>query len=256
MSAGEKTVMVLCGGLGTRLRSVVPDLPKILVSIGDVAFLDLLLNYLSKQGIEQVYLALGYKSELVISYLSENKERFKESFKVLSIDYFVEPEPLGTAGAVTFALKNMRGLPDQLIVMNGDTFINADLPNLLNQNKQQKSEMTMVVVAVEDRSRFGALQIENSLVNGFLEKGGSAEPGMVNGGVYCFKSALLEKLKCSDAKSLETDVFPELASSGGIGALIHSGAFLDYGTPEGLKAATEEAETLVQKMNEREEIVQ
>lgn len=252
MSSSEKTVMVLCGGLGTRLRSVVPELPKILVPIGGAAFLDYLLNYLIKQGVEQVYLALGYKSELVTAYLAENEARFKG----LSIDYFIESEPLGTAGAVTYCLKSMSSLPDHLIVMNGDTFINADLQNLLKQNKQQKSEMTMVVVEVEDRSRFGALQIKNGLVNGFLEKGGRAEPGMVNGGVYCFKSSLLEKLKCSDVKSLETDVFPELASSGGISCLVHSGAFLDYGTPEGLKAATVEAETLVQKMNERKGMVQ
>jgi NDP-sugar pyrophosphorylase family protein len=216
--------ILLVGGLGTRLRSIAPSVPKPLVSLGDKSFLELLVRQLRNQGIRNVVMCTGYLGNQI-----ENEFGDGESWDV-AIEYSKELHPLGTAGAVKLAQSYLRGASD-FLVMNGDSFVEIDFWQLIRFHRRHSGLVTMAVLPVSNAARFGTVQMDaEGRVTGFAEKTGHEIPGLVNAGVYVFDQTLLEQIP-EGPTSLEREVFPGLLSRG-VYALEQHGMFIDIGTPE------------------------
>lgn len=216
--------VLLVGGLGTRLRSVVSSAPKALASVGDSSFLELLVRQLRHQGIRRLVMCTGYLGEQI-------EERFGDGQRWdVSIEYSRELSPMGTAGALKLAQPYIEKDAD-FLVMNGDSFVDADFRRLIEFHRRHSGLVSMAVVRVENAARYGTVQMESDgRVTGFAEKTGRAAGGMVNAGIYIFDRSILEFIPEGPA-SLERDVFPRVLAHG-VYALEQKGMFIDIGTPE------------------------
>jgi len=215
--------VLLVGGLGTRLRSVVPSAPKVLASVGKTSFLELLVEQLRSRGIRHLLLCSGYLADQIESQFGDG------AAWGVSIEYSKEEQPLGTAGAVKKAKRYLRDVP-AFIVMNGDSFLEVDFADLLDFHQSHSATVTLAVTRVEDTSRYGTVRVDSTgRVKGFAEKTNQAVPGLINGGVYVFSQAVFQYIPTGPA-SLEKDVFPALIENGAYAREQH-GIFIDIGTP-------------------------
>jgi NDP-sugar pyrophosphorylase family protein len=216
--------VLLVGGFGTRLRSVVPNAPKPLATVGKKSFLDLLVKQLHFQGIRWLVMCTGYMADQIENHFGDGHQWD------VSIHYSKESQPLGTAGAVKLAGAHLKNTAE-FLVMNGDSFMEVDLDQLLQSHREHKAIISMAVRRVENAARYGTVRLESGdKVSGFLEKTGSESPGVVNAGVYIFNHEVLQHIPEGPC-SLEKDVFPKLLSHG-VYALEQQGVFIDIGTPE------------------------
>ena len=224
-SSGEQmTAVLLVGGLGTRLRSVVPTVPKPLASIGEKPFLELLLQQLQCQGVCRVVMCTGYRADDIAQEFGDGHERG------MTIEYSPEPQPLGTAGAIRLAIAHLRGEPD-FLVMNGDSFIEVDFDQLIRLHRTSGALLSMTVVRMKNEKRYGTVEVgDDGRVTGFLEKSSSSPVGFVNAGVYVFSRRVLDYIP-EGSVSLEKDVLTQLLG-GGVYALEQQGVFIDIGIPE------------------------
>ena len=218
--------VVLCGGLGTRLRSILPDQQKCMAPILGMPFLEILLKLLARSGFGSVVLAAGYKSDDIAS-------RFGSQYGGMSVHMSIEEAPLGTAGAVRLAMQRVAG--DHFVVLNGDTFLLVDF---LALEDLWLTHQDSVIVAreVPEVDRYGCLNIQDGRVLGIFEKGGSGK-GFVNAGCYLFNRAEFESFKVHSPLSLEKDVLPALIEARSVRALKYTGPFIDIGIPESFRAA-------------------
>lgn len=225
------SAIILAGGLGTRLKSSVPHLPKALAPIEETPFLDLLLDHLQKfPFIEQTVLALGYKAEAIQEYLKTRAEKITVS---------IEKAPMGTGGALILAKE--KALSDTLLVLNGDTFCDLDLKALLEFHQENKADFTMASRYLEEASRYGSLTLgKHRKILGFEEKKQEAQEGWINAGIYLFNKTLLDPFPLKPV-SLEKEVFPSLLKKR-LFAYPFSGTFIDIGTRDSYT----EAQTLLQ----------
>jgi|ERR1700693_109662 D-glycero-alpha-D-manno-heptose 1-phosphate guanylyltransferase len=230
--------VLLVGGMGTRLRSVLPTTPKPLARVGRLPFLQLLVLQLRSQGIRRIVLCTGHLADQI------GKE-FGDGHKWdVAIDYSKESKPLGTAGAVKLAERYLQNVSD-FLVMNGDSFLELDFREFIGFHRKRGGLISMAVRRVHDAARYGSVQLdENHRVLGFSEKTSDSVPGIVNGGVYVFNHAILDEIPEGPA-SLERDIFPKVLERG-IYALDQQGMFIDIGTPEDYARAQTLAENLYQ----------
>jgi NDP-sugar pyrophosphorylase family protein len=227
-SLGEIDVAVLAGGLGTRLRGAIGSVPKVLARVGGKPFLDLLLERLAAAGATRVVLCLGHGAAAVQAHL-------RATHHPMEIIAILEPRPLGTAGALANALPQLRS--DPVMVLNGDTFLDANLPEFLDDHLRHGSETSMMCVRVTDSSRYGAVEIDcHDRVTCLREKG-AAGLGWINAGAYLFGRALLNEIGGLKTGSLETDILTALPA-GSVHAVKTEACFLDIGTPEDLARAS------------------
>jgi NDP-sugar pyrophosphorylase family protein len=215
--------VLLVGGLGTRLRSVVPSTPKVLASVGKRSFLELLVEQLRSQGIRRLVMCSGYLADQIETEFGDGRAWGVE------IEYSHEEQPLGTAGAVKRAELYLQDVP-AFVVMNGDSFLEVNFSDLMQCHRDHQAMATLAVLRVEDASRYGTVHVDaDGRVSGFAEKTGNCVPGLVNGGVYVFDHAVLQHIPEGPA-SLERDVFPRLVDQG-VYAREQHGMFIDIGTP-------------------------
>jgi NDP-sugar pyrophosphorylase family protein len=217
-------VTILAGGLGTRIRSVLGDTPKLLAPIGNLTLLDILLARLAEQGAARVVLALGRGADAVTAHLQKVSPP-------LEIVVAVEPEPLGTAGA----LRHIRPLlhSEVVVAMNGDTLVDLDLNLLPMRLAESGASAVLACVEVENTARFGRVKVSaDEFVEGFAEKGHPG-PGAISAGVYGLAPAFFERLAASPGSSLEND-FLQTAPPRSLAVVRTTGRFVDIGTPEGL----------------------
>jgi NDP-sugar pyrophosphorylase family protein len=218
------SAVLLVGGMGTRLRSVVPSAPKPLAAVGDQSFLELLVRQLRNQGIRRLIMCSGYLADQI-----EKKFGDGHAWDV-AIEYSREERPLGTAGALKLAGHHLQKAAE-FLVMNGDSFLQADFGQLLRFHRERKGLAGMAVVPMRDASRYGTVRVDSrGRVTGFTEKTGVNGPGLINAGVYVFDRAIVDQIPVGPA-SLERDVFPRILDRG-VYALEHRGMFIDIGTPE------------------------
>lgn len=223
MKTSDIKAVLLVGGLGTRLRTVVPSAPKPLAPVGNRPFLELLVRQLGSHGIRSLIMCTGYLGDQIEGEFGDG------SGLGVTIEYSKEPEALGTAGAVKFAQRFLQGVPD-FLVMNGDSFLELDLNQLIQLHRRQGGLATMAVVSVENGGRYGTVHVDSgNRVTEFCEKTGSDSPGLINAGVYVFSPAILELIQAGPV-SLEKDVFPRLLDQG-VYAARQQGVFIDIGTP-------------------------
>lgn len=218
--------IVLCGGKGTRLAAIVNDVPKPLAPVGGRPFLDYLLDYLGRTGcVSRVILATGHLATKVEAH-------YGPRFRDLSIVYSPELEPLGTGGAVFQAMRNF-GLVDPFYILNGDSFVDADLGELRRLHARNGSAMSLTLFRVDDATRFGTVTRVGDTVTGFVEKAGHHEPGLINAGIYAASpDALAEWRQAQGFVSLEQEVLPKLVRRGTVSALESGSRFIDIGLPE------------------------
>jgi D-glycero-alpha-D-manno-heptose 1-phosphate guanylyltransferase len=215
--------VLLVGGLGTRLRSVVPSAPKVLASVGKTSFLELLVEQLRSQGIRRLVMCTGYLADQIENEFGDGRDWD------VAIEYSKEEQPLGTAGAVRQARRFLQDTPD-FLVMNGDSFLEVDFLKLMEFHRSHEALATIAVLRVQDAGRYGTVQVDaNGRIRGFTEKTGSRAPGLVNGGIYIFSHAVLEDIPKRPA-SLEREIFPRLLDHG-VYAQEQHGMFIDIGTP-------------------------
>jgi D-glycero-alpha-D-manno-heptose 1-phosphate guanylyltransferase len=214
--------IILAGGLGTRLRGVLPDLPKAMAPIRGRPFLALLLDQLAGAGFRRVILAVGYRHEAIRRYFGERQDR-------VDLRYSVETEPLGTGGAIRLAL----GQADspQTFVLNGDTYAEVDYASMLLAHRTAAVALTVAVHEVADVGRYGALDVCDGRIRGFLEKGRGG-PGMINAGVYLLSTGLLAGYDLPGAFSFETDFLMRYVHDLRPLAFATGGTFIDIGVPE------------------------
>jgi D-glycero-alpha-D-manno-heptose 1-phosphate guanylyltransferase len=234
----EIPAVLLVGGMGTRLRSVLPSTPKPLARVGNLPFLQLLVRQLRSQGIRRIVMCTGHLAEQI-------EEEFGDGHKWdLEIDYSKELKPLGTAGAVKLAERYLQNV-SEFLVMNGDSFLELDFREFVRFHRQRGGLIGMAVRKVSDAARYGSVQLDaNHRVLGFSEKTSDSVPGVVNGGVYVFNPAILQEIPAGPA-SLERDIFPR-ALDRGVYAFDQQGMFIDIGTPEDYARAQALAENLYQ----------
>ncbi len=218
-------VCLLAGGLSTRLRPITDTVPKPMVPVGDRPFLQLLLDHFASLGFRRFVLAVSYRWEQIEAYFGDGS-RFG-----WRIEYSVEPQPLGTGGALLWAQPLWR---QAALVANADTFLPEDWRAMLRTHREQGLPATMALVRQDDCSRFGKATVEQGRVAGFEEKRPNAGPGWINGGIYVITASALRRFERGTAFSLEKDVFPQLR--GRIGAYACDAGFADIGTLASLEA--------------------
>lgn len=226
-------VVILCGGLGTRLRSIVSDRPKVLAPIHGRPFLDYLLRYLEREGVDEVVLSTGHLGHLVEQFVAESRP-----WRV-RIRCIQEQEPLGTAGAFRYAAESL-GLTEPFVGMNGDTFFNGSLNQLCSFHLSHTDTIATLALAWVPRAdRYGSVQIDDTgAILGFHEKQPlQVAPAWINAGVYVLTPELLAGVAPGHAVSLERDVLPHAVGKGLLGYRYHDAVFLDIGTPEDYRRA-------------------
>ena len=231
-SERDITAVVLCGGLGTRLREVLPNKPKILAEINGVPFVYYLLRKIEKTGCRKVILCTGYLAEQVENILG-NK------YRELTIVYSKESNPIGTGGA----LRNAKQLiaTNYALVMNGDSFVECDFNDYYNWHIKVGAKLSMIVKEVSNTSRYGSLSLSaGGQITKFQEKvcNYKREGKFINVGVYLMDHRILQKIPKKFPVSLENEVFPKLLPDGVFGYRL-DGRFIDIGTPQSLAEAQE-----------------
>lgn len=226
--------VLLAGGFGTRLSSVVNDRPKPMALIGDKPFMEYVVHELTRHGITEIIFAVGYKGSMVEEYFKDGAD-----FSVKAV-YSYEEEPLGTAGAIKNAARFITG--DSFFVLNADTFYQMDYSRLMQVKEQADLDMALVLREVPDVSRYGEAVLTGCRLTGFNEKSADARPGTINGGVYLMKTALL--LEIPEGKvSLENEMIPKwMKEDRRLGGLVNDGYFIDIGIPEDYYKFKEDAE--------------
>ena len=221
--------IVLAGGFGTRLRQLVPDLPKPMAPISGRPFLEILLSLLAKKGFHRVILSLGYMPDKVMGH-------FGNQFAGIELVYEVETTPLGTGGAVRQALTKC--CADHVYVMNGDTYLDVEVAEL-EAHWQTNRAPTIVARSVPNTARYGRLAVANGRVLAFREKG-TEGPGLINAGCYVFPTTILDNHPCGQVFSLETDFLAKAVTQGRFDLFITRGRFIDIGVPEDFHRAQTE----------------
>lgn len=216
--------VILAGGLGTRLQGLVPDVPKPMAPIAGRPFLEILLASLAGKGVTRAVLSLGHLAETVIEHFGR---RHGDCFAGIALAYCVEPEPLGTGGALRAALQHVHG--DAALVVNGDTYLDLEL-GALAQRWQRDHRPLIVARAVDDTARFGRLVTEGLALRGFAEKA-AAGPGTVNTGHYLLPRTLLDRCKLADPFSFEIDFLMPRVDELAFEVFMTAGEFIDIGVP-------------------------
>lgn len=228
MGLADISTAILAGGLGTRLRSVLPGRPKVLALIHGRPFLTYLLDQLAAAGARKVVFCIGYMADMVEKELGDH-------YGTIRLTYSREGEPLGTGGALRQALPLFSS--DPVLVMNGDSFMDADLAAYLSWFMTKELEASLVLAQVPDTGRFGQVTVdEKDRILGFEEKGAHQGSGWINAGIYLLQKTILRLIPEGKYFSLERELFPQLLPERLYG-FRSEGKFIDIGTPESYSQA-------------------
>lgn len=229
---------ILVGGKGTRLRSLISDVPKPLAPVGGEPFLFLILRQLASVGIKRVVLLTGYLHEKVVAACQDGQQFG------LEILYSQEHEPLGTAGAILQARPFLEDYPD-FILMNGDTILDCSLDAFLRFPMVPNWMGLIGAMQPKETARFGSLDLdpETQTINAFREKD-QHSTGIVNAGIYRLSKSIFDMIPAGQFCSLETDIFPSIIKNKmGLRAFLLNGEFVDIGVPESYLAFNKKIES-------------
>jgi mannose-1-phosphate guanylyltransferase len=219
--------IVLVGGEGTRLRPLTNDVPKPALPLVDRPFLAYAIEWLAGHGVDEVVLACGFLPDVLREALGDHEHAG------VTITYAVEPEPLGTAGAIRFAAEQLgERLDESFFALNGDVLTDLDLGDLARTHDERGASASIGLYPVEDSSAYGLVECDEAgRVLAFTEKTGEAVPGEINAGAYVLDRSVLDLIPAGRAVSIEREVFPQLVGEGLCGLLL-DGYWMDIGTPE------------------------
>lgn len=222
--------IVLAGGLGKRLRSVVLNKPKPMADINGKPFLQILFDWAYKRGATRYIVAVSYLKESIINY-------FGKEYKGIPIEYSVEDEPLGTGGGIKKAASICKG--KDIIVMNGDTYFDVDIKDMLRVHRSNNNDLTVAGRKISDMSRYGTLVLDGNRIIKVEEKK-YTDKGVINGGIYILKKDYIGKLPFTGNFSFEKDVLERDALNKRFEACVFKEYFIDIGIPEDYRRAQEE----------------
>ena len=218
-----KEAIVLAGGLGTRLRASVPDLPKCMAPGGGRPFIAYITDYFRRAGIERFIFALGYKSAAFEDF-------FRQSFPDGGYAVSLEEEPLGTGGAIRQACA--LGREEHVLILNGDTFFRIDPDALSAFHQGKRADCTLCLKPMQDFNRFGVVELDDhQRVRQFREKQ-AYRTGLINGGVYALDRAAFLREDLPAAFSFEKDYLEKVLDTRRVYGLVQNDYFIDIGIPE------------------------
>lgn len=224
------SAIVLAGGMGTRLKSVVNNVPKPMALVAGKPFITYVLNQLYDFGIQHVVLSVGYKYEVIQAY-------FGKQFKGMKIDYSVEETPLGTGGGIREAMKFVDG--KTALVLNGDTYFDVDLIHFIHFHQKGNYALSMALRFVESTDRYGAVMVDDQKIIGFVEKNKSAQGGFINAGIYLVDKEVFIKNSPKGVSSFETEYLQPKYEKFAFGGFRNEGYFIDIGIPEDYQKAND-----------------
>jgi D-glycero-alpha-D-manno-heptose 1-phosphate guanylyltransferase len=226
-----KEAIILAGGLGTRLRPVVADLPKCMAPVGGKPFLHFVVEQLKRQGVEKFIISLGYKHQVITDWLNDQ-------YPMLRVQYSIEEEPLGTGGAVQLAGKLATG--KNVFVLNGDTYFNIDLQLLSVFHETMKADCTLSLKPMQDFDRYGMVELNSDhSIASFREKS-HYESGFINGGIYTLNADRFLQEGLPRKFSFEKDYLELFFEKRKMYGLVQDEYFIDIGIPEDYERAQKE----------------
>lgn len=233
-----KECIILAGGLGTRLQSVVKDVPKCMAEVAAKPFIEYIFDYLAKYQFDHVILSLGFRSEVVIDWLEEKQRPF-------DISFVVEQEPLETGGAVKLAFTKVK--KDIVMIINGDTFFDICPDDLYAFHEAKHSDLSIALKPMIDFDRYGSVTLNKDYrIIEFREKR-FCEKGLINGGVYLTNKNIFDGLDFPDKFSFEKDVMEAKINQLGIFGSIHDSYFIDIGIPTDFEKANRDFKIIFDK---------
>ncbi|MBN2570163.1 MAG: nucleotidyltransferase family protein [Deltaproteobacteria bacterium] len=226
MKAEKIDVIILAGGLGTRLKGTVPDLPKALSPIRGRPFLDYVLDALEESNVvKNVILAVGHMADQIVEQYTDGDEY---SFDIL---FSREETLLGTGGAIKKALRH--ATTDNVMALNGDSYVDVRLEDILAFHGKKQATITVIVKKIKNSGRYGLVAFDdNHMVASFNEKQENTGEGYINTGVYIFKRGIFNRVEEEKVISLEKELMPLFIHNGGVYAFATHGKFIDIGIPE------------------------
>ena len=223
-------VIILAGGLGTRLRSVISDIPKPMAPVAGNPFLHYILESLVVDEIGKIVLSVGYKYEVIEEYIGTE-------YKGLSVEYAVEKEPLGTGGGIQLALEKCEA--EQVLILNGDTFFGLNVKTLLNSHLAKKNDLTIGIKHIVKPYRYGTVicsEFHNRILS-FKEKDESIPEAYINAGVYMLNRSIMEEFPKTEKWSFEKDFLEVKLEELTIASFPSAARFIDIGIPEDFEKA-------------------
>jgi D-glycero-alpha-D-manno-heptose 1-phosphate guanylyltransferase len=223
-----KECIILAGGFGTRLQSVVKDIPKCMAEVAGKPFLSYLFDYASRERFDHVILSLGYKAEVVLEWLTNKSFPFK-------VSYVIEDRPLGTGGAISLAFSRVSG--ESAYVANGDTFFDIDTDSLARFHKEKKSAISLALKPMVDFDRYGSVELDgNKRIIRFNEKKHCAK-GLINGGVYLIEKNVFSSFDLPERFSFEKEVMESHIQNIEMYGQDFDNYFIDIGIPSDFEKA-------------------
>ncbi len=227
-------VIVLAGGLGTRLQGVIGQYPKCMADVNGQPFLSYIFNYLAQQGCVRVILSLGFKHEVVTAWLEQQEWPFV-------IDYVIEKEPLGTGGGIALAMKE--AVADNVVVVNGDTLFMTDLKAQMKHHLAHHAGATLALKAMHNFDRYGVVNTNGDVITSFEEKQHRTE-GLINGGVYIVNSKHLLSKHLPERFSFEKEYLERYTPEQQFYGYVDAGYFIDIGIPSDYERAQQDFKEL------------
>lgn len=222
-----KQAVILAGGMGTRLRSVVSDVPKPMAPINGRPFLEYLFDYLISQNVRDVILSVGYKHKVIQDY-------FGKSYGCTKIEYSIEQELLGTGGAIKKALSMAK--EDNIIVLNGDTYFPVNITELMAFHSINNNDISLSGKIHSSARRFGSLKVKGSRIVEFRSNS-SNSIGLINGGVYVVKRDVFDETPFQNKFSFEIDFLASMVEKLRVGVCVSQCIFIDIGCPKDYEIA-------------------
>ena len=226
--------IILAGGMGIRLQSVVPDIPKPMAPVNGKPFLSYLADYLCDWGVTRIILSVGYRYQDILSF-------FGERYRGVDLIYSIEDEPLGTGGGILGAMEH--ATMDNVLVLNGDSMYRIGLDLFEDFHRSRNSLLSMALRFQEETGRYGLVEMDvQQRITGFTEKGRGGAGGWINGGIYLINTAFYRQNSPCQRFSLETELLPGCIRSHRLFGYKTEGYFIDIGTPESYIRAQHEFE--------------
>jgi D-glycero-alpha-D-manno-heptose 1-phosphate guanylyltransferase len=226
-----KEAIILAGGLGTRLRSAVPDLPKCMAPVAGKPFLYYVIDHLQKQGVDKFIFSLGYMSEVIIEYT-------KTQYPTTNIQYSIEKEPLGTGGAIKLAAS--KATEKNVLVLNGDTLFSINIEKVSALHEANDADCTLALKPMQNFERYGVVELNSdSSVVSFKEKQ-FYTTGLISGGIYALNTKRFLQESLPEKFSFEKDYLEQYYNKRKIYGIVQNEYFIDIGIPEDFERAQRE----------------
>ncbi len=224
-------VIILAGGLGTRLKGYTNGLPKPMISVAGRPFLEIILDRLLDTGFKEICLAVSYKAEIIKNYFGNN-------YKGISLNYSIEETPLGTGGAIQQAINHLSG--NDIFVLNGDTLVDINYHEMMKFHKKNNAELSIATYRMSNYDRYGTVTSdEQHRISAFIEKQATKE-GAINAGTYLIKRSIFDSFSFPEMFSFEADLMEKEVNNLLEYAFLTEGYFIDIGVPEDLQKANRE----------------